>query len=124
MPLKVYLNPCTINCGKVLAGLELLDIPFVLKHADFLKGEHKSEWYAKINPFAAIDGDMVLTESNAILQYAADTVCPTSTCPNNLSRRQSMAPLGDIVLASQLLRLPVRELGETPAGLGARSKRH
>ncbi|KAK3635826.1 hypothetical protein LTR56_014532 [Elasticomyces elasticus] len=40
------------------------------------KGEQKSEDFIKINPMAtipaAVDGDLTITESNAILQYAAD----------------------------------------------------
>ena len=75
--LDVYLDPCTINCRKVLAGLDLLDAHYDLKLVDYFKGEQKADWFTKINPHAtvpaAVDGDLILTESNAILAYAADT---------------------------------------------------
>lgn len=74
--LEVYLDPCTVNSRKVLAGLDLLGTPYNLKHVDYFKSEQKSPEYLKINPHAtvpaAIDGDLTITESNAILQYAAD----------------------------------------------------
>lgn len=77
MGLDVYLDPFTINCRKVLAGLDLLGVPFNVKHIDYLKGGHKDPEYLKVNPCAtipaAVDGDgPAITESNAILMYAAD----------------------------------------------------
>ena len=74
--LQLYLDPITINCRKVLAGVALLDTPNHLNYIDYFGGEHKSDDYLKINPNAtipsAVDGDCTITESNAILQYAAD----------------------------------------------------
>lgn len=74
--LQVYLDPCTVNSRKVLAGLDLLGTEYNLNHVNYFTGEHKGEDYLKINPNAtvpaAIDGECAITESNAILQYAAD----------------------------------------------------
>lgn len=74
--LEVYLDPCTVNSRKVLAGLELMGTDYKFTHIDYFTGQHKSEEYKKINPYATVpsatDGDLTLTESNAILQYAAD----------------------------------------------------
>ncbi|KIW11606.1 hypothetical protein PV08_10908 [Exophiala spinifera] len=74
--LEVYLDPCTVNSRKVLAGLNLLGTEYQLNHVDYFKGEHKSDEYKKINPHATVpaarDGDLVITESNAILQYVAE----------------------------------------------------
>ena len=43
---------------------------------DYFQGEQKSDAYLKINPNAKIsamkDGDLMILESNAILQYVAD----------------------------------------------------
>lgn len=91
MVLQVYLDPCTINSRKVLAGLDLMGHPYNLNHIDFFKSEQKSEAFTKINPFqtvpAATDGDLVLTESNAILQYAADVSGNDSLYPKDLKKR-------------------------------------
>jgi glutathione S-transferase len=76
--MKVYADPITINCRKVIAGLDLMGAPYELMHVDYFKGEQKAEAYTAINPNqsipAMVDGDLVLWESNAILQYAADKV--------------------------------------------------
>ena len=74
--LKVYLDPCTVNCRKVLAGLDLMGAPYQRVHVDYFTGGHKQPEYLAINPNAAlpaaVDGDFLLPESNAILLYAAE----------------------------------------------------
>ncbi|KAK5449491.1 hypothetical protein LTS15_008566 [Exophiala xenobiotica] len=74
--LEVYLDPCTINSRKVVAGLALLGTKHHFNHVDYFKGEQKSPEFIKINPHAtvpaAVDGDLTITESNAILQYIAE----------------------------------------------------
>jgi glutathione S-transferase len=74
--LQVYLDPCTVNCRKVLAGLDLLGTKFNQNLVSYVAAEHKTADYKKINPCAtlptAVDGSLAITESNAILQYAAD----------------------------------------------------
>lgn len=74
--LEVYCDPCTVNSHKVLAGLDLLGTEFKFHHIDYFTGQHKSPEYLKINPHATVpaatDGDLTITESNAILQYAAE----------------------------------------------------
>jgi glutathione S-transferase len=92
MGITLYLDPCTINCRKVLSGLDLLKIPYDTKFVSFFKGEQKSDDYAKINPCqtipaAVIDNDLVLTESNAILQYAGDLAKDDSFYPKDLKKR-------------------------------------
>jgi len=94
MPLELYLDPITINCRKALAGLQLTKTPYEEKYVNYFEGEQKSDWYAKINPFktvpAAVDGDMVLTESNAILAYGADIVGADSAYPKDLKQRANV----------------------------------
>jgi glutathione S-transferase len=89
--LQVYLDPCTVNSRKVLAGLDLLGTPFELKHVDYLAGGHKRPDFLAINPNgalpAAMDGDFALSESNAILQYAADLSGAEMHYPSDLRRR-------------------------------------
>lgn len=74
--MEIYADPITVNCRKVLAGLQLMDVDYTLSKVDYFQGEQKSPSYVAINPNAALpamrDNDLVLWESNAILQYAAD----------------------------------------------------
>jgi glutathione S-transferase len=89
--LKVYLDPCTVNCRKVLAGLDLMGAPFELVHVDYFAAEHKKPEFLAINPNgalpAATDDELALPESNAILQYAADLNGASQYYPQDLKRR-------------------------------------
>jgi glutathione S-transferase len=91
--LQVYLDPCTVNSRKVLAGLDLLGTQYNLNHVDYFTGAHKGPEYLKINPHAtvpsAVDDDLTITESNAILQYAAD-LGDSSAYPKNLKERANV----------------------------------
>ncbi len=89
--MQIYADPITVNCRKVLAGLKLMDAPYELVHVDYFKGEQKAEPYASLNPNLSIpalkDGDFVLWESNAILQYAADRLGREAAYPTDLRTR-------------------------------------
>lgn len=89
--MKIYADPISVNCRKVLAGLDLIGAPYEHVHVDYFKGEHKQPPYLALNPNASLpamaDGDFVLWESNAILQYVSDKVGNDSTYPRGLQRR-------------------------------------
>ena len=89
--MEIIADPITVNCRKVLAGLKLIGADYTLTKVDYFKGEQKSPEIVAINPNAAIpvlrDGDLVLWESNAILQYAADQVGNASAYPTDLKTR-------------------------------------
>ena len=91
MVLEVYLDPCTVNSRKVLAGLDLLSTQYHYNHVDYFAGEHKGLEYLKINPHATIpsakDNGPTITESNAILMYAADRGGGHSAYPKDLQQR-------------------------------------
>lgn len=74
--MKLYADPISVNCRKVLAGFDLIGTKAELVHVDYFKSEQKEKAYTALNPNqsvpALVDGDFVLWESNAILQYAAD----------------------------------------------------
>ena len=74
--LELHADPITINCRKVLAGLQLMDAPYKLVHVDYFKGAQKEMPHIGLNPNASVpamrDGAFELWESNAILMYAAD----------------------------------------------------
>ena len=89
--MEIYADPITINCRKVLAGMALMGAPYTLQHVDYFKGAQKEMPYIGINPNASIpalvDGDLVLWESNSILQYAADKTGNDAAYPKDLKTR-------------------------------------
>ena len=62
--MKIYADPISVNCRKVLAGLELIGLPFERVHVGYFAGEQKSEAFMAMNPNAAmpvaVDGDFSL----------------------------------------------------------------
>jgi glutathione S-transferase len=89
--MQLYADPITVNCKKVFAGFKLMGVPFTHEHVDYFKGEQKGDSFVALNPMAALpalkDGDLVLPESNAILQYAADKYGKSEFYPTDLQRR-------------------------------------
>lgn len=89
--LEVYADPCTVNCRKVLAGLDLLGTDFKDNFVSYFAGEHKSEKSLKLNPCGTVpyatDGDITITESNAIMMYAGDLGSESSAYPKDLKKR-------------------------------------
>lgn len=73
--MKLYMNPLSPNVRRVRLTAAVLGIPLEEKVLDFAKGEHKNPEYLALNPNGAVptlvDGDFVLTESRAIMQYLA-----------------------------------------------------
>ena len=68
-----------------------MGVPYELVHTDSFTAQQKSPAYLAINPNASlpamVDGDFVLWESNAILQYAADKVGNEAAYPRDLKAR-------------------------------------
>lgn len=89
--LHVHLDPCTVNSRKVLAGLDLVGAPHERVHVDYFTGVHKQPVFLAINPNGAlpalVDGDLKLSESNAILQYVADRQGAHQYYPQDLKQR-------------------------------------
>ncbi len=89
--IKIYADPITVNCRKVLAGFALIGAPYERVHVDYFKGEQKSPEFLALNPNASIpamtDGDFERWESNAMMQYAADKVGNDSAYPRDLKTR-------------------------------------
>jgi glutathione S-transferase len=73
--MKLYHNPLSPNVRRVRLTAAVLGIELEEKVLDFSKGEHKNPEYLALNPNGAVptlvDGDFVLTESRAIMQYLA-----------------------------------------------------
>lgn len=91
MTLKIHADPITINCRKVLAGLKFLQTDYELVPMNFFAGEHKESSYLELNPNGTVPlaehGDLLLWESNAILQYAADLQGNAQAYPTELRAR-------------------------------------
>jgi glutathione S-transferase len=73
--MKLYMNKLSPNVRRVRLTAAVLGLELEEKSLDFSKGEHKSPEYLALNANGAIptlvDGDFVLTESRAIMQYLA-----------------------------------------------------
>lgn len=73
--MKLYMTPLSPNVRRVRITAAVLQIDLQEIALDFSKGEHKQPEYVALNPNGAVptlvDGDFVLTESRAIMQYLA-----------------------------------------------------
>ena len=89
--MELLLDPRTVNSRKVIAGLKLAGADYTIKKYDYFQAEQKSPEFVAVNPNAAFpalrDGDFILWESNAILQYAADKVGNSSVYPTEIRIR-------------------------------------
>ncbi len=83
--MKLYYDPITVNCRRVVAGLDLLGVEYEDVKVDYFAQGHKEPEYLAINPNgelpALVDGDLKLWESNAILVYGAEKKGDTSAYP-------------------------------------------
>ncbi|HEY7662521.1 MAG TPA: glutathione S-transferase family protein [Xanthobacteraceae bacterium] len=75
MSIEIYAFPPSPRAFKVMALANHLGLDWTLRPLDLPKGGHKTAQYAALNPNLRMptlkDGDYVLWESNAILQYLA-----------------------------------------------------
>jgi glutathione S-transferase len=73
--MKLYMNAVSPNVRRVRLTAAVLGLPLEEKTLDLAKGEQRSPEYLALNANGAIptlvDGDFVLTESRAIMQYLA-----------------------------------------------------
>jgi glutathione S-transferase len=73
--MKLHQHPASTNARRVRLTAAVLGIELDEVTLDLSKGEHKRPEYLALNPNGAVptlvDGDFVLTESRAIMQYLA-----------------------------------------------------
>lgn len=89
--MKLYLNVMSPNVRRVRLVVAHLGLAVEEKPLDFAKGEHKSSEFLAINPNGAVpalvDGDLVLTESRAIMQYLASKKPESGLVPRDEAQR-------------------------------------
>ena len=92
--MKLYYFQRSHHSRRVLAALNHLGMAVDLEHRDLVKGEHHTPELQAINPGGMlpllVDGDFVLSESNAIMMYLADKHGPTSLYPQEMQARARM----------------------------------
>lgn len=76
--MKLYHFPISPNSRRVIAVLHHLGLDCELQAMDLLKGQHLTPDFIQLNPNhmipTLVDGDFVLWESNAIMQYLCSKV--------------------------------------------------
>lgn len=90
--LKLYGCPRSRSTRAVWA-LEEAGAEYEFVNVDLLKGEGRKPEYLQINPYgkvpALVDGDLVLTESAAIVTYIGEKFPACGLVPEDLSQRAS-----------------------------------
>ena len=88
--MKLYGFPPSPNTWKVRAVAAHLGLPLELQFIDLTKGQQRTPDYLALNPTGRtptlVDGDFVLGESTAIMQYLADQT-PNTLWPNDVRAR-------------------------------------
>jgi glutathione S-transferase len=89
--MKLYMNTLSPNVRRVRLTAAVLGLPLEEKTLDLARGEHRSPEYLALNPNGAIptlvDGDFVLTESRAIMQYLASRKPEAGLLPGDEAAR-------------------------------------
>ena len=75
--MKLHIFAASPNCRKILALINHLDLDVELNILDAFNDDHKSPEIMALNPNGSLpileDGDFCVWESNAIMQYLADS---------------------------------------------------
>jgi glutathione S-transferase len=76
MTITLYDFELSGNCYKLRLLMSILKLRYDIVPVDFYPGrQHKADWFLRLNPFGQLpvlqDGDLVLSDSGAILAYLA-----------------------------------------------------
>lgn len=93
--MKLYHFPISPNSRRVVAVLHHLGLECELQAVDLSKGEQMHPEFLRINPNhmlpTLVDGDFVLWESNAIMQYLCSKVPDNSLWPSNAAAQADIS---------------------------------
>mgnify|MGYP003337785080 FL=1 len=89
--MKLYQNPASPPCRRVLATIFHLGLEVELVDVQFHSGQLESPDYRRMNPNGAVplldDGGFYLWESTAIMTYLCDKQGATELYPQHLQKR-------------------------------------
>ncbi len=89
--MKLYVIAGSPNSRKALAVVNHLGLEVDIEYLDLFEGDHKHPEYTALNPNGMVptlvDGGLKLWESNAIMQYLADTSENDVLFPRDLVQR-------------------------------------
>ena len=107
MTIELFVFPPSPNAFKVLAVANHLGVDYALRWLDLRKGEQKSPEYAALNPNMKMptlkEGDFVLWESNAIMQYLASKRPEMGLLPKDERARFDVTSLGRVAACQKRL---------------------
>jgi glutathione S-transferase len=87
MTIELYVFPPSPRAFKVMAVANHLGLDYTLRMIDLRKGDQKTPQYAALNPNMCMptlkDGDYVLWEANAIVQYLASKRLQSGLLPKD-----------------------------------------
>src|SRR5689334_875510 len=93
--MKLHVFPPSPRAAKVLALAHHLGVDFEMAIVDLLSGGSQTPEFKKLNPNGKMpvleDGDFVLWESNAILQYLASKRPDSGMFPTDPRRQADVA---------------------------------
>ena len=96
--MKLYMHPVSMTSRPVRLFIAENGIEVEEQVVDLMTGEHLGEAYGKVNPNRLVpvleDGDLVLTESSAILKYLADKI-DSPAYPKDLKARARVNEMMD-----------------------------
>ena len=89
--MRLYFHPMSANARRARMTAAHLELPVELALVDLAKGEQRAPEFLRKNPNGTVpvleDGDFVLTESHAIMQYLADKTPGQTLYPTELAAR-------------------------------------